>query len=276
MTKPRLLIEIVSETPCWLFREKAVCKACAWSCVQRGLIQLLLRPPFLSCNKTSVHSCGQTTVESTGCTHVSWVRGVALAVYILAQVCAVFPPDWYMSFEHSSHSSFSEHLRVFFFLLWGTRDETAVYGSVCVSTYKTGYISEQAALMLFQAHATFRFDVAGQAERARSACAAAWWEFRHLPWLWWIACTCTIHGNQGRWDDWRGLGMQGSVQLWKWRDLTCLKMWSVKKLWTSHLAIICMRILTRAIWNVSFTDVQQAFGGIWLNTRGLEIIFYMV
>lgn len=101
MTKPRLLIEIVSETPCWLFREKAVCKACAWSCVQRGLIQLLLRPPFLSCNETSVHICGQTTVESTGCMHVSWVWGVALAVYILAWVCAVFPPDWYMSFEHS-------------------------------------------------------------------------------------------------------------------------------------------------------------------------------
>lgn len=71
MTKPRLLIEIVSETPCWLFREKAVCKACARSCVLQGLIQLLLRPPFLSYNETSVHSCGQTTLESTGCMHVS-------------------------------------------------------------------------------------------------------------------------------------------------------------------------------------------------------------
>lgn len=171
MTKPRLLIEIVSETPCWLFREKAVCKACAWSCVQRGLIQLLLRPPFLSCNKTSVHSCGQTTVESTGCTHVSRVRGVALAVYILAQVCAVFPPDWYMSFEHSSHSSFSKHLSQSFFCS-GEPAMRQLCKGVCVSTSKTGYISEQAALMLLQAHATFRFDVAGQAERARSACAA--------------------------------------------------------------------------------------------------------
>lgn len=47
---------------------------------------------FVSCDETSVHICGQTTVESTGCIHVSFVLGVAQAVYILDRVCAVFSP----------------------------------------------------------------------------------------------------------------------------------------------------------------------------------------
>lgn len=42
-----------------------------------------------------------------------------------------------------------------------------------MSAYKTGYIVAQAAIMILQAHATFRLDAAGQRERARSACAAA-------------------------------------------------------------------------------------------------------
>lgn len=41
-TKPRLLIEIVSKTPCWLFRERAECEACGRPCVLRVWVQLVL------------------------------------------------------------------------------------------------------------------------------------------------------------------------------------------------------------------------------------------
>lgn len=97
---------------------------------------------------------------------------MALAVYILARVCAVFAPDWYMSFEHSSCSSFSKHLSQGF-LCSGEPAMRQLRKGVCVSAYKNRLYRREVALMLLQAHATFHFDTAGQCKRARSACAAA-------------------------------------------------------------------------------------------------------
>lgn len=87
---------------------------------------------FVSCDETSVLICRQSIVESTGCIHVSWVQGVAQAVYILDQVCAVFSSDWYMSCTPALQLLwFNQALESGVSLLWGTCDETAVRGSVC-------------------------------------------------------------------------------------------------------------------------------------------------
>lgn len=256
MTKHRLLIEIVSETPCWLFREKAVCKACARSCVLQGLIQLLLRPPFLSYNETSVHSCGQSTLESTGCMHVSWVRGVALAVYILARVCAVFSPDWYMSFEHSSCFSFSKHLSQGF-LCSGEPSMRQLCKGVCVSAYTTGYIGAQAALMLLKAHVTFHFDIAGQCKRARSACAETDGSLR-------IGLGCDEFHAPAQLTETSEME-RTSKEASQSETEESSPAARLEALETSCQQDACR--YSHGIRNVYLANVQQTSGGIWLNAR---------
>lgn len=157
------------------------------------LVQLFLWP--LSC-LVMKHLCrfvDRLQLRALGA-HVSCVLGVTHTVYILIGVCDVFSPQWYMSREHSSLSSFFHQ-----FMCSMESVMRQLCKSMCVCTcvciHEEMCMYKQAAAMLLVDHVTLCPDTTRECERARSPRAPAWWEVKHLSRAWWIVSTCTTHGN---------------------------------------------------------------------------------